>query len=78
MRELLYVLTGRGAGTCGLVCSGRNVYYLKLQGGEWKVGTIISNRSVRVISFSEDVNVRLDHRCVEWGLGAWYVTKLRL
>eukprot|EP00903_Cladosiphon_okamuranus_P006180 g6077.t1 len=37
----------------------RNIYYLKRQGGEWKVGTIISDNSVKVISFSEDINGEL-------------------
>lgn len=30
---------------------------MQLDGGEWKVGTIISDKSVRVIGFTEDINV---------------------
>eukprot|EP00903_Cladosiphon_okamuranus_P006181 g6078.t1 len=37
----------------------RNIYYLKLEDGEWKVGTIISDKTVKVIGFSEDINGEL-------------------
>ena len=37
--------------------SRRNVYYIKFEDGEYKVGTIISDKSVRVVSFSEDIHV---------------------
>lgn len=37
----------------------RNIYYiLQEDDGTWKTGTIISDRSVRIYSFSEDINVR--------------------
>lgn len=36
----------------------RNVYYIKEQSdGTWVPGTIISDGSVQVVSFSEDINV---------------------
>lgn len=37
----------------------RGVYYIKKNGnGVWKSGTIISDRSIRVASFFEDLDVR--------------------
>lgn len=35
----------------------RNVYYIKEDGGEWKLGTIVSDKSVRVVGFAEDIDV---------------------
>lgn len=36
----------------------RNIYYLVEEDGEWALGTIISDASVQIISFAEDINVR--------------------
>ena len=36
----------------------RNIYYLNEVDGQLVMGTIISDASVAIISFSEDVNVR--------------------
>lgn len=33
------------------------MYYIKLEDGEWKVGTIVSDKTVRVVGFAEDINV---------------------
>lgn len=40
-----------------MVNSCRNVYFLKKEDGQYKVGTIISDKSVKVVGFSEDINV---------------------
>ncbi len=36
----------------------KNIYYIKKDGDSWTVGTIISDGSVPIIGFSEDINVR--------------------
>lgn len=46
----------------------RNVYYLKKEGGEYKVGTIISDKSVTAIGFSEDINVRNVNKSLLYGV----------
>ena len=39
------------------------VYYIKKDvDGLWKSGTIVSNRSIRVVAFAEDVDVRISRR----------------
>lgn len=44
------------AAPCVLV---RGVYYIKRDAdGAWKSGTIISDRSIRVVGFTEDLDVR--------------------
>lgn len=37
----------------------RNIYFLREEEDGWAVGTIISDASVQIVSFAEDVNVRL-------------------
>lgn len=49
----------RLAGLVLLGCYGSNVYYIKEQtDGTWTPGTIISNGTMQVISFTETVKVR--------------------
>eukprot|EP00903_Cladosiphon_okamuranus_P010392 g9830.t1 len=36
-----------------------NVYYIKLEDGKWTVGTIISDKSVKVVGFTEDIDGEL-------------------
>ncbi len=36
----------------------RNVYFIKEDGGEWTVGSIISDGSVPIIAFAETNEVR--------------------
>lgn len=36
----------------------RNIYYIVEEDDGWKIGTIISDASVQIISFAEDINVR--------------------
>lgn len=45
---------------CIHVCLGhsRNIYYIKEEDGELVTGTIVSDGSVAIISFAEDINVR--------------------
>lgn len=36
----------------------RNIYYIMEDAGEWKVGAIVSDGSLGIVSFAEDNNVR--------------------
>jgi len=36
----------------------KNVYYIKKDGDSWTVGTIISDGSVAMVGFTEDIDVR--------------------
>jgi len=36
----------------------KGVYFIKKDGNDWTVGSIVSDQSVQIVSFAEDVDVR--------------------
>lgn len=62
---------------CFLRMYSRGVYYIKKDENEvWKSGTIISDRSIRVVAFAEDLDVRRGteagiYACTDCRFGLW-------
>lgn len=51
----------------------KNVYYIKKDGGSWTVGTIVSDGSVAIIGFAEDIDVRRQKGALQSAAEAWRV-----